>query len=71
MSQWTAGISRIDESGVVACLVCALAQPHEEVVGLDVAVDEALAVDILYARYLQQHNGLFVTRSRIKHGGQK
>lgn len=35
-------------------LVCTLAKPHEEIVRLDVAMDEALAVDVFYARDLQQ-----------------
>jgi hypothetical protein len=44
------------EQGFVAAadLVRALAQAHEEVVGLDVSVNEAAAVHVLYSRDLRR-----------------
>ena len=41
------------ERGQATDLVCALAKPHEEVVRLDVPVDKALAVHVLYPGNLQ------------------
>ena len=36
-------------------LVGSLAQTHQEIVGLDVTMNEALAVHVLHPRYLNTH----------------